>query len=126
MMADQVAKELARQDGIGVRYGCHCAHIIIKHLLTISPLLARIQHLILMLFPRINLPGLVRVSLGIYNSNADVDALIQALSKITGQSGHKNSIKSASTKHVSPVLSRSEIHRQMDDFVKAIAREIYA
>jgi selenocysteine lyase/cysteine desulfurase len=30
MMANRVAKELAERGGIGVRYGCHCAHMLIK------------------------------------------------------------------------------------------------
>ena len=62
---NRVARELAERGGIGVRYGCHCAHILIKHMLGVSPLLARFQGLILTLFPKIRLPGLVRVSLGI-------------------------------------------------------------
>ena len=42
IMANRVAKELAEQGGIGVRYGCHCAHLLIKRLLNIPPLLAAI------------------------------------------------------------------------------------
>ena len=65
---NRVARELAERGGIGVRYGCHCAHILIKHMLGVSPLLARFQGIIVTLFPKLRLPGLVRVSLGIGNS----------------------------------------------------------
>ena len=32
-LENRIAKELALQGGIGVRYGCHCAHILVKRLL---------------------------------------------------------------------------------------------
>ena len=51
-----------------MRYGCHCAHLLIKHLLNIHPLLQQLQGVILTLFPQVALPGLTRVSLGIENS----------------------------------------------------------
>jgi selenocysteine lyase/cysteine desulfurase len=85
MMADRVAKELAERGGIGVRAGCHCAHLLIKHLLRIHPLQALLQGLIVGLFPQVSLPGLARVSLGIENSAEDVDEVICVLDKIARQ-----------------------------------------
>ena len=41
-MPDRVAKELAERGGIGVRYGCHCAHMLVKHVLNVSPLLEQL------------------------------------------------------------------------------------
>ena len=79
ILPSRVAKELAERGGIGVRYGCHCAHLLIKRLVGIPPLLERLQGLIVTLLPQVNLPGVVRVSLGIENSEADVDTLIQVL-----------------------------------------------
>ncbi len=46
IMANRVAKELAERGGIGVRSGCHCAHLLIKHLLDIPPLLEQLQGVI--------------------------------------------------------------------------------
>lgn len=80
-IATKVGKELALQSGVGVRTGCHCAHIIIKHLLGISPGLQRFQKLIVTLFPKLSLPGMVRVSLGLENTEAEVDALLLALAE---------------------------------------------
>ena len=54
IMPNRVAKELAERGGIGVRYGCHCAHLLIKRLLNIPPLLEQFQGLILTLFPRLS------------------------------------------------------------------------
>ncbi len=45
-MATQVGKELALYGGIGVRTGCHCAHIIVKHILNVGPGLEKFQKLI--------------------------------------------------------------------------------
>jgi selenocysteine lyase/cysteine desulfurase len=39
MMATRLATELALQGGIGTRSGCHCAHMMIKHLLHFTPAL---------------------------------------------------------------------------------------
>ena len=74
-MASRVARELAEQGGIGVRSGCHCAHLLIKHLLDIPPLLQQFQGVMLTLFPQMALPGLTRVSLGIENTVGEIDTL---------------------------------------------------
>jgi len=108
MMANRVAKELAERGGIGVRYGCHCAHMLIKHLLHIHPLLERFQGVIVTLFPQVSLPGLTRVSLGLENNEADIATLIQVLSQIARQP-----------------QAKTNIQHQMDDFTKAAARRVY-
>ena len=78
----RIAKELSLYSGIGIRFGCHCSHMLIKHLLGISPGLEKFQKLIVTLFPGITLPGLARVSLGLENTEEDVDAFIAALDQI--------------------------------------------
>ena len=88
LMPDVVAKELAR-NGIGVRYGCHCAHILIKHLLKVPPKLEQLQRIIVKLFPRIVLPGVVRISLGLGNNSDDIDALKCVMADFSRRS-HKN------------------------------------
>jgi selenocysteine lyase/cysteine desulfurase len=78
------AKELAERGGIGVRYGCFCTHLLIKHLLKLPPALAVVQNIILILVPRLAniIPGLVRVSFGIENEVSEVDRFIEVLEKI--------------------------------------------
>ena len=121
MMANRVARELAERGGIGVRGGCHCAHMLIKRLVHISPRLELLQGLILTLFPQVALPGVARVSLGIENSAADIDTLIQALGKIVRQprAGADNPFAS---KHV----PQTDIERQMNEFARAAAQKVYA
>ena len=111
IMANRVAKELAERGGIGVRYGCHCAHLLIKRLLE------RFQGLILNLFPQIFLPGLTRVSLGIENSAEDVDTLIHVLDKIARQLRAGVDSPFAST--------HTDVQQQMDDFARAAAQRVY-
>jgi selenocysteine lyase/cysteine desulfurase len=122
-MPSKVAKQLALQGGIGVRSGCHCAHIIIKRLLRISPFLEGFQQLIQILFPKFRFLGMVRVSLGIENSAGDVDTLIETLGKIAGSTPGSTDRKSSTGK---PLLAMAEGQRQMNDFVLAAAKRVYA
>lgn len=118
MMPNRLAKELSLQSGIGVRYGCHCSHIIVKHILKVPPFIEQFQRSILALFPKLRLPGLTRVSLGIENSKEDVDRLIHVLSKIAK--------RSSSTKYEKVNLSKVEAQKQINDFIKAAAMKVYA
>ena len=110
ILPGRVAKELAERGGIGVRYGCHCAHLLVKRLVGITPLLERVQGLIVTLLPQVNLPGVVRMSLGIENSEADVDTLIQALGEFAREPRARGA---------------KEVQPQMDDFARAAGRSVY-
>ena len=115
-MANRVARELAEQGGIGVRSGCHCAHLLIKRLLHIAPLLALLQGVIVSVFPQVSLPGLTRVSLGIENTVGEIDTLIDVLDKIARQPAAEDN----------PFASKkTAIQRQMDDFARAASQRVY-
>jgi selenocysteine lyase/cysteine desulfurase len=121
IMADGIAKRLAFDGGIGVRYGCHCAHIIIKHLLKIGPGLEKFQRLIVTVFPKVNLPGLTRVSFGLENTNKDVDNLINTLEKIaTNPKG-----KSVNKKAESITFSKSEVNKKLKEKISEIESIVY-
>jgi len=111
LMSDKVAKELSALGAIGVRYGCHCAHILVKHILGVTPSLERFQKIIARLFPRLRFPGVTRVSIGIGNSRKDIDSLIQVVSKIAAKTG---------------VLKKKEFERQINDFAKNAAMRVYS
>jgi len=110
MMPNRVARELSERYGIGVRYGCHCAHILVKHILNVPPLLERFQRLIVKLFPGLRLPGLARVSFGIENSVEDVDTLIRALGSLSA--GHSG--------------TKVDIQPQMNVFIREAAQRVYS
>jgi selenocysteine lyase/cysteine desulfurase len=111
LMANRVAAALAERGGIGVRSGCHCAHLLVKHLLNIPPLLEQFQGVILTLFKQVSLPGLTRLSLGIENSAEEIDMLLQVLRQFAAQPRGG---------------SDETIQRQMNDFAKIAAQRVYA
>jgi len=110
MFSNVVADKLAGQGGIGIRYGCHCSHILVKHLLHVSPFLERFQRLIATLFRRVNFPGLARVSFGLENTAEDIDKLIQALGQIARQPR---------------AVPNKNYKQHMDEFTRNAARRVY-
>ncbi len=114
MLSTRVARELAEQGGIGIRCGCHCAHILVKHLVGVPPGLEWIQRVIAILIPRLSFPGLARVSIGIGNSESDIDILVQTLGRIVWKSSD------------SAIRSKKDMRREIDDFAKAVARRVYS
>ena len=113
-MANKIARQLMEMGGIGVRYGCHCAHIIVKQLLHITPFLEGFQHQIFRLFPKLTPPGLTRVSLGLQNKPEDIDVLIEVLNKISLKTGSQNSASLA-----------KDFRQQMDDYIKTASIKVY-
>jgi selenocysteine lyase/cysteine desulfurase len=125
MDSGTVAKKLALHGGIGVRYGCLCAHIIIKHLLNFTPAFEQFQRLIVLIFPSLKLPGFARVSFGIENTEADVDILLDELGKIAG-ADHPVVKSSVSRDNGITIRDKKEVQRQINDLVREISNKVYA
>lgn len=83
VLSFKVARELSRLNGIGIRAGCHCSHICVKHILNVNPGLERFQRVMQTLIPGVKFPGVARVSLGMENTEADVDIFISTLGRIS-------------------------------------------
>ncbi len=113
MMAPRVGRELAERSGIGIRAGCHCAHLLIKHLVGIGPFLEQFQRAIQTVFPSLKLPGVARVSLGLASTGEDVDALLRA-------------VEGLRRKPQAESVPAAEVKRQMAAFVEAAALRVYA
>ena len=124
-MATQVGKELAFTGGIGVRTGCHCAHIVIKHILRVGPGLEKFQRLIVTLFPGLSLPGVVRVSLGIENKEEDIDSLLLALTEIAGRPQPSGKQKNNSLKENKVLFATKEVKTQIDNFARDRSLKVY-
>ena len=76
------AAALGWEAGVGVRHGCFCAHPFIAHLLALDPEeQARMMDRVLQ-EDRREIPGLVRMSFGIYNTRADVDVACDAIERL--------------------------------------------
>jgi cysteine desulfurase/selenocysteine lyase len=78
----KVAAVLGYEFAIGVRHGCFCAHPYILHLMEVTPDHAHQVRRSILHNDRRAVPGMVRMSFGLYNSTQDVDALVDALQHI--------------------------------------------
>jgi selenocysteine lyase/cysteine desulfurase len=77
-----VAAILGHEFGIGVRNGCFCAHPYLLHILGLPPEDAEGIRDQMQAGNRADMPGLVRISFGLYNSIEEIDLLLSALHKI--------------------------------------------
>jgi selenocysteine lyase/cysteine desulfurase len=124
MDSGSVAKKLAIDGGIGLRYGCLCAHIIIKHLLNLTPFFEQFQRLIVLIFPSLKLPGFARVSFGIENTGADAGVLINELKKIAvGKNPGETS--SLPRDNGLTLHDTKEVRGQINDLVREITKKVY-
>jgi cysteine desulfurase / selenocysteine lyase len=73
---------IGTEGAIGVRNGCFCAHPYVKELLQVSPEDDRILAAEVISGNKSRMPGLVRASLGCYNTEADIDTLADMLERI--------------------------------------------
>ena len=106
-------KFLALKSGIGVRVGCHCAHIIVKRTLNVGEGLERFQRIMQTVIPGITFPGLVRVSLGLENTDEDVHQMVTALKQISAKSN-------------TGVKNIGKIKSQLEDFLAARTEDVYS
>ncbi len=110
----KLAGALARRGGIGVRYGCHCSHMLVKYLHGITPGLERFQAFLVRIIPAINLPGVVRVSLGIGNTEQDVDAFLKELAAIAGKK-----------KNPETWIPEARVKKEIGIFVERVRGEVF-
>ena len=73
---------LAAEFGIGVRNGCFCAHPYLIRLLGLTTDEVQQMRARMAAGDRSAMPGMVRVSFGMYNTIAEIDLLAGALEKI--------------------------------------------
>ena len=78
----KVSAILGYEFGIGVRSGCFCAHPYILYLLGLSEAQARGVRDHMLAGDRSEMPGMIRVSFGLYNNLADIEAFLKALELI--------------------------------------------
>lgn len=77
-----LAAILGFEYGIGVRNGCFCAHPYLLQLMGVDEVQSALVREQILADDRRAVPGMVRISFGLYNSFADVDALVLALESI--------------------------------------------
>ncbi|MGC4115009.1 MAG: aminotransferase class V-fold PLP-dependent enzyme [Myxococcales bacterium] len=109
MLPGNTGRALAERFGIGVRWGCHCAHLFIRRMLHIPAFFQWLQGVVVRVAPRLELPGVVRASFGLQTTEAEVDALVEAVRQIVAEPKKK----AAATK------------RQVDDFAAEAGLRVY-
>ena len=80
---DLVAAILSYEYGIGVRSGCFCAHPYVLRLLNVDKNKINDYKEQVLKGDKTKLPGLVRVSFGIYNTIEDINRLVVAIYDIS-------------------------------------------
>ncbi len=109
--AGGIAKKLSLQAGIGTRYGCHCAHVLIKYLLDFTPMIEKFQRFVVQLVPPLKLQGFIRVSFGLETTENDIDLLITEIQKIA-------------EKTKTPDLNPTK--KSVNDAIRSVSNEIYS
>lgn len=110
MIPFRTGRELAERRGVGVRVGCHCAHLLVKRMLRVPGWAEQIQRGLVTLLPFINLPGIVRVSLSLENDAADVDAFLETLADIAARKS----------------LPKADMKKAMREFENSAVKRVYA
>ena len=123
------SKRLAEIGGIGVRSGCFCAHLLVKHILHIHPFrafLADAGFVILSHFTNNVIPGLVRASIGLENTPSDIEHLLDTLKKVNSEKHKWYNRLIARTHNGTPVDEITEIDRQFDQYVRDAVNYVYS
>jgi selenocysteine lyase/cysteine desulfurase len=96
------AAVLGYEFGIGVRNGCFCAHPYLLRLFHLSQAQEQDVRSKIMAGDRSDMPGLVRVSFGLYNTEAEVDSLVEALACILQRKWKGTYLQDAATGEYRP------------------------
>jgi selenocysteine lyase/cysteine desulfurase len=123
IMPDKISGQLAFNGGIGTRYGCHCSHLLVKRILHVPKMLEGVQWFLLKIFPRIALPGVARISLGIENDQEEIERFIRTIREITfhpGNKKHDDFRRTSENKY-----SKSEVKFQIKALADSISGKVY-
>jgi selenocysteine lyase/cysteine desulfurase len=77
-----VAAILGHEFGIGVRSGCFCAHPYVLRLLGMDRAQSEASRARILAGDRSEMPGMTRISFGLYNTIEEVDRFLEALSVV--------------------------------------------
>jgi hypothetical protein len=119
---------IAERGGIGVRHGCFCVNMYIKRLLGVGRAKNTMAHIGLMLAPRLMeklLLGLVRVSFGIANDEAEVDRLVQTIEQIAAEPASLFNRLLAAQHFGTPFLPDTATGRKIRDSVEETTARVY-
>jgi cysteine desulfurase / selenocysteine lyase len=84
----KAAAILSYEHGIGVRNGCFCAHPYLLKLLKVTKAESERYHNQINRSYRAEIPGMVRLSFGLYNNTDEIDVCLRALESIYSHKGN--------------------------------------
>ena len=90
-----LAAALSWEWGIGARHGCFCAHPYIEHLLGLSDEEVKRLREAVVRGDRSQLPGAVRVSFAPYNTRAEADLTVRAVTAIAAEGPRAEYVRDA-------------------------------
>jgi selenocysteine lyase/cysteine desulfurase len=116
-----LAAILSYEFGIGVRNGCFCAHPYLLRLLDVAEEQAQEVRAQILRGDRREVPGLVRVSFGLYNSESEIDCLIEALERIARGDYRGSYVQDAASGDFMPEAWNVDLDQvfSVDTFVQA-------
>ncbi len=118
-----IARELADRGGIGIRSGCHCAHLLVKKLVNVPPFFEEVQRVLGLVFTGIVFPGIARISLGIGSTKEDLDRLFKVLGDISSHGLSQTQTGSESDRKTR--ISRKDLQKLLDEFRSEAVRKVY-
>lgn len=124
MAAGAIAQKLAYRKGIGVRIGCHCAHLIVKQLAGFNFFIETLQRIVVGLFPNLTLQGFLRVSFGIQNTEEEVDILLEELENIARREKPLKS-KSPKSENKEKQNEIKEGKKRLEEFIQQRSNIVY-
>jgi selenocysteine lyase/cysteine desulfurase len=97
-----VASILGHEFGIGVRSGCFCAHPYVLRLLGMDHAQAEAARARMLSGDRREMPGMTRISFGLYNTLEEVDRFLEALAVVAAGRQHGTYLQDPGTGEFRP------------------------
>ncbi len=123
-MPGTLARALYQEHAIATRYGCHCAHLIVKYLANFNALGEWLQGGVVRMFPRLQLQGLLRISFGLENRTEEVDLFLSALRQCTGPSKTGASAAEKQDKR-GKKKARKDVESRISALGDSVLQEVY-
>lgn len=122
------AKMLAEIGGIGVRSGCFCAHMFVKRLMRINTLQSFGFNVAMLLSPRRiekALPGIVRISLSVLNSEEEIEYFLRTLERIAATPMPLLNRLFARSYYGTPRLPVTVEQKRIEDMIANVEMKVY-
>ncbi len=111
---DLVASILSHEAAIGVRNGCFCSHPFVMQLIGVSTSEARAFRQRVRAGDRQEIPGAVRVSFGLYNTEEEVDRVLALLKRIAEGKWEQKYVQSEKSGKFKPEMGTFDVASRLD------------